>query len=332
MDAQQKAEIRRSGIGGSDIAAIVGQHPYKNVHDVWAEKVGLTTPTDEFPSEAAYWGAQIEDILAAEYARRENVRLLHVPAADGIVRSAEHFWMMGSPDRLVDGDPLVGCELKMAGLRQIARWGPDGTDAMPDEYLIQCQWYAKLTDASRWDLAVLLGQQFRIYRIYPHPELQAAMFEIGRKFWFDHVVPKVPPPIDHSEGAKRLLAKIYPWNTEQLRGATDEEIALASMLRHVTRDIDERDQLFRATRNKLCDRIGLADGIEGPGFKLTWKRTKDLDFTDWKGLALGLLDAHGYTKDLQQTMIAQRTEKKKGVRRFVARFADGDEEAGSDAY
>lgn len=35
---------RRKGVGGSDVAAIMGMSPYKSPYEVWAEKTGVVEP------------------------------------------------------------------------------------------------------------------------------------------------------------------------------------------------------------------------------------------------------------------------------------------------
>jgi predicted phage-related endonuclease len=54
---------RREYLGGHDVAAILGLHPYKSPFAVWLAKTGPPEPEQGesywvgYPSEAAYWGA-----------------------------------------------------------------------------------------------------------------------------------------------------------------------------------------------------------------------------------------------------------------------------------
>ena len=45
---------RRTGIGGSDVAAVLGLNPWKTPLDVWNDKLGISE--DKEMSEPAYWG------------------------------------------------------------------------------------------------------------------------------------------------------------------------------------------------------------------------------------------------------------------------------------
>jgi hypothetical protein len=63
--------------------------------------------------------------------------------------------------------------------------------------------------------------------------------------------------------------------------------------------------------------MGPASALLGDGYKVTWKRTKDREDTDWRGLAndaLGLLDPVTIAG-----LIERYTTVKPGTRRFVVR-------------
>lgn len=316
--------IRQTGLGGSDIAAVVGWHPWKRAYDVWMDKIGIAPP-DEMESEAAYWGKVLEPVLCDEYARRENVRLVHPPF--DVVRSAEFPWMLGSPDRFVDGQ-RIGVDVKMAGLRQARRWGQEGSDFVPDEYVAQAQWYLALTDYERWDVAVLLGQRFKIYRVFPHRELQEALIKMGGDFWRDYVEPQIPPTADQSEAAKRMLQQLYPREQEPLRPATGPEILFVSQLRQVTHEIDRYEQQRNWCLNQLRAHIGLADGIEGPGFKVTWRRTKDRRTVNWESLAKSLLEKTVQSTEIKKMWVDEHTETKPGMRVLRPWFKTEDDDDG----
>ncbi|HQV23796.1 MAG TPA: YqaJ viral recombinase family protein, partial [Agitococcus sp.] len=59
---------RQTGIGGSEIAAIVGLNQYRTPMQVWESKVNPVQ--DEETSQPAYWGTVLEDVVAKEYALR----------------------------------------------------------------------------------------------------------------------------------------------------------------------------------------------------------------------------------------------------------------------
>lgn len=68
---------RQKGIGGSDVAAILGVSAYRTPLDVFMDKTSEITE-DKSPSEAAYWGTTLEDIVAQEFSRRTGLKVQRV--------------------------------------------------------------------------------------------------------------------------------------------------------------------------------------------------------------------------------------------------------------
>lgn len=112
-------ELRRSGLGGSDMAAICGASQTKPI-EVWRAKRGLSRLGDG-PGDAAWWGQQLEPLVARKYAADSGMTLLSCPT----VRHRERPWQIGTPDRLVyepvrielavsvpDGRPPIGLDLE----------------------------------------------------------------------------------------------------------------------------------------------------------------------------------------------------------------------------
>lgn len=59
IDYEIWKEKRRSGIGGSDVAAIAGLNKWKSPVAVYLEKIGQA-PEESVNSEAAYWGTMLD--------------------------------------------------------------------------------------------------------------------------------------------------------------------------------------------------------------------------------------------------------------------------------
>ena len=55
--------FRRTGIGGSDAAAILGKSHFKTNVDIWEEKVGLKQAEDISKKEYVVYGKKAEDSL-----------------------------------------------------------------------------------------------------------------------------------------------------------------------------------------------------------------------------------------------------------------------------
>lgn len=68
MDRAEFLANRRKGIGGSDIACLVGQNPYKTAFELWYDKTqALDKEVDPDAEERMYWGLELEKLIAERY-------------------------------------------------------------------------------------------------------------------------------------------------------------------------------------------------------------------------------------------------------------------------
>lgn len=74
-DRENWLRERKKGIGGSDVAAVLGLSPWRTPLDVFNDKTAETV--DEKPqSEAAHFGSILEDVVADEFARRTGLKVV----------------------------------------------------------------------------------------------------------------------------------------------------------------------------------------------------------------------------------------------------------------
>lgn len=202
MEHEQWLEARRKGIGGSDIGAIAGLNKWKSPVQVYLEKTGQAQ--EEGISEAAYFGILLEDVVAQEFSKRTGLK---VRRRNAILQHPEHSWMIANVDRLIVGQK-VGLECKTASEYMKNDWQDE---EVPAPYLIQCQWYMAVTGFDAWWVAVLIGGNKFVYkRIERDDELIGHLIDIGKDFWENHVMKKIPPAFDGSDASSDLLKVLYP--------------------------------------------------------------------------------------------------------------------------
>ena len=195
---------RKKGIGGSDVAAILGFSPYKSPYQLWLDKTGRSE-RKESQNESAHFGNLLEDVVAKEFSRRAGVKVQRVTQQ---LFLEEHPWALGNIDRAVINPDIAGnvrfkdgalttdrlLECKTASEYMSKLFGEEGSDQVPDYYLTQCLWYLLITGCKVIDLAVLIGgNKFRMYRIERDDDLIQSIFNQVKAFWFNHVIADVPP-------------------------------------------------------------------------------------------------------------------------------------------
>jgi len=254
---------RRLTLGASDVAAAIGVSPYATPHNVWSSKMGLA---DFAGNDATEAGNDFEAIILARTARHNEIALLpsrHVIGPEP--------WMSATPDAFVRGGGIV--ETKMVGFESAWQWGSE-SDGIPMHYLVQVQWQLLVTGEPFCIVGAQLGTRHTYYRIEPDTELQAMMVERARAFWFGHVVTKKHPAIDGSEGAREMLALLYPRSGPAPIAADSKLDTLAEKLAKARLAVDAAETAKRRAENEMKEAVGDASGAYGATWKLSWKTTK----------------------------------------------------------
>lgn len=313
----QQIEARKTGIGGSDIASICGLVPYKNAKtavDVWMEKTGrFTAEFNASDNEPAYWGNVLEDVVADEYAKRNNCKIRRV---DYTIRHPQHAFILGNIDRYVvraDDKDRIGdlLEVKTTGAHLADNWADD---SVPVYYQAQCQWYMGVTGADLCDLAVLIGgNNYQQRRLERDDDTIATLIELGRKFWVDHVLTGIAPaPCNASD-----VLKLWPRDNGTSIEADAELIELLSAFQEARQRNADTELLLDQAATAVKNKIGAASAVTFSGQTLaTWKQSKDKIITDWKAAFADL--AEGFpTQETPTRVIAERTRTVPGARPFL---------------
>lgn len=313
---------RRSGIGGSDIAAILGLSPWKTAVDVWLDKTGQKTDDTIGDAEAVRWGALLEDVVAREYADRTEHNIQRV---NRILRHPAHEWAIGNIDRAVlidgsrvrvadDGGTLLGAqgllEVKTASAYKAGEWGRAGDDdAVPLHYQAQCMWYLAITGQPWCDVAALIGgQRMVVRRIHRDDETIAAMLERAESFWRQHVLAGRAPEPAKAQDVERL----FPADNGQALEADDELLAAYSAARAAKADMAYAEARYEDAVERI--KLALADrsALTCNGKTLaTWKASKPARKTDWKALV------HHHWPVPPADLVEQFTTETPGARRFI---------------
>lgn len=214
----EQQATRQQFIGGSEAAAAVGCNPYESSFDLWQQKVGLAPPFAG--NEATLWGKLHEPVVRQQYAERTG-RVVRLPTET--ILHATHRFMGCHPDGVTEDRRLY--EGKTA--RYADHFGEQGTDEVPQQYLIQCQHNMFVLGLAVCDLAVLVGgSELRLYEIPADAQLQQLIVDAEARFW-DFVIRQAAPPPDLSRpDAINVLRKMYPGTTGEVITAEANAIAL----------------------------------------------------------------------------------------------------------
>lgn len=262
---EQQIADRRHGIGGSDVAAILGLSPFKSPLDVYLEKVGEADSTEE--NERMYWGSRLESLVADEYSLRHDRKVRRRHQA---VVHKKYTWMRANVDRIVINlDRLLEC--KTTSERNADLWGEPGTDQIPELYMAQVQHYIIVAQHAAIDVAVLIGgQEYRDYTVEADPEIRDMLLEEENRFWHEHVLAGVPPAPRSIEEAARL----WPRHVDRSVIATDEVVAAIERLQAIKERGKEVEAEEKAAKLEIQQHMGDAGVLLDPDGRkplATWK-------------------------------------------------------------
>lgn len=205
--------LRSNGLGGSEIAAVVGLSPFTSRFALWHRKRG-TLPEQEV-NDGMSWGTRLEPVLCDYYAE------LHPEfwAMDaGTYHHAERPWQLANVDRLLyptrdvtaKTPPLALLEVKTAHQYDAHEWGQDGTEEIPPYYRCQALWYLDVLGLPTAHVAVLIGgSDYREYVIHYAADEAAWLRAKGEEFW-QEVVDGTVPPIDGHDATYAAVRTLHP--------------------------------------------------------------------------------------------------------------------------
>ncbi|WP_197328703.1 YqaJ viral recombinase family nuclease [Ralstonia syzygii] len=255
---------RQTGIGGSDIGAILGVSPFKTAVDVYLAKT-RPNPSDE-RSELTYWGHAVEPIIINRFSEDHGI---NVVKPDAIARHADHQWMVANLDGIIPGDRPGVLEIKNVSQFGTKAWGAEGTDEVPLSYVAQVAWYMAVMGYDYGVIAALFGgNDYREFRVERDAELEAMLINTGRDFWLNHVITGTPPEAKTASDVLRLFKRDDGSATE----ADDELFDLCEQLKTAKAEGKRVEGDIDLIETKIKARMGDAATLIYHGQTLaTWK-------------------------------------------------------------
>lgn len=299
--------LRQRGIGGSEVAALFGLHPYLTPMSLYLQKTGNGGQRTE--DVQLRLGRIFEPAILQAYAEKRGVQLMGCST----IEHPSNPWMVGSADALIPSLG-IGVDAKHVHPSKRWEWGEEGSDQVPDYISLQCQQYMEIHDAPIWDVAATFGYDVEIFVVKRDTEIGLMLHEEINRFMTDHVLKRVPPPLDGHRSTQQWLKKKYATHGEQILEATPADTAFAYLVKdmeHVQKDLSLR---LEAMKNKFREQIGENAGIKGEDWQVTWRKTGPVNVINWEALAR----AKGVTPE----EIAAHTTQREGHRRLFFRWKE----------
>lgn len=332
----------REFIGGTGAAALAGVNPpnWSQPIDVYLEMTGQAPPRK--PSTMMSMGHLMEPLVAALFTEATGIGLRRHTRA---VRSRRYPWAGGHLDRFAADGSVFEAKWGMRadewgpswrrderpGDEADVLWPPDEGTRAPLRYVVQVQHYLAVTERGRAYLAVLLGYgDFRWYVVPRDEAMIATLMEIEERFMREHVVPRVPPEPDGSEGYTRHLRRLHPDDDGTEAVATPEQQAMAAQLRDLLREQAALARHVEVARQRLMTSMATTSKLVGPDFTITYRRNKPTTKVEWEALATEQLRLH--YEDQGQQWPATKKAQAEAVRAVAASWGLATTEEGARPF
>jgi putative phage-type endonuclease len=270
-------EERRTGVGGSDAAIILGINPFQDVYRLYLDKRGEAPLEDEdFLKESRYWGSVLEEPVAQRYAEETGYK---IQRANQLIRAKDNDFMIANIDRkVVAQDRRIGLEVKTAARPD--GWGESGSDEIPAYIMCQIQHYLAVTNYDCWDLAVLIGNRdYRQYRINPIDGIINQLIEAEEEFWDRVQAGVAPEPNWQSAATTRLMKDLYPGTNGQVVQLPDVAQSYQDVMDDANEQKNMYDKIVIGCKNRLAMLMGENSiGLLPDGTAITRKEQKRKEF------------------------------------------------------
>lgn len=213
----QRYRETQKGIGGSDVATILGLNPYKTPFALWLEKTGQVKPQN-IENEYIEWGNILEPVIRDKFKKETGFKVYQ---NNFVLQHDSHEFMIANIDGEVF-DPEMGergiLEIKTANERMKPVWknGP------PNHYILQIQHYMAVLDYHYGYIACLIGgNHFKYFKVerneYIIDKIIAAEMEFMRM-----VENNIPPEITGHSSETEWISQIYPIANEEEKQLPNE--------------------------------------------------------------------------------------------------------------
>lgn len=261
MSREDWLEHRRTSIGGSDAASIIGLNEWASPYSLWADKTGRLPPKED--NEAMRQGRDLEEYVARRWEEATGKR---VRRCNAILKNSDYPFAHANIDRDVIGEN-AGLECKTTSVMRLKEF--KGGE-YPAAYYAQCVHYMAVTGAERWYLGVLvLNQGFYHYVIERDQAEIDALMEAEKAFW-SYIESDSPPPVDGSVATSDTLDVIYADSTGGSVDLFGLEGDITAYL-EAKRELKDLQEQLSAHENAIKERLGEAERGHCGAFTATWK-------------------------------------------------------------
>ena len=302
VNTESWLQERMKDITSTEVSALYGLSPYLTEYELFhTKKDGVVVRIEE--NERMTWGKRLESSIAIGAAEDSGWTVSKL----GCYMRQPDARIGSSFDFIIDAGHSSGRSalLEIKNVDSLAfnkNWIDDGAGNIeaPEHIELQIQHQMEVADIDYCVLVALVGgnRKVSITRLRDR-EIGADIRAKVKAFW-QRVDSNSPPSADYTKDADFIIDRLSKNVDANLIAKSDESLdALIQQYRHVSAEADSYDDLKKATKAQILERIGGASKVLSPLGSITCGFTKD---------SVGTM----ITQDMVGTLVGSR----KGYRMF----------------
>lgn len=259
---------RMLGLGASDSPIIMGASTYKTPYELFLEKTGIISMTEQVETERQFWGNKLESVILQHFAELNGVDV----TTPDTVHHKEYDFLFANLDGYIPMQNAV-VEVKNVGSFMRKEWDDSFQDGVPAQYLIQIAKQVMVTEADKGYFAILIGgNEYLQFEYERDQQLENMILEADLKFW-ECVQTKTEPALVNLNDYKLKFPTSVPENKVVSTDFIDSN--LAAYVQCKTR-ISGYEQLMEKSKMNIMAYMRESDTLtDGTGKSIcTWKSGK----------------------------------------------------------
>lgn len=264
-------EHRKSGIGSSEIAIIVGLNPFDTPYQLWRRKLGIDPPiVENFAMKAGHY---LEDAVAQFWRDETNQDIIKRSATDFIIRNNERPYLQVSPDRTYWIAGMTHNNKNKGILECKTTQMQVDADNLPKHWFCQVQYQLGVAELQYGSLAWLRsGREFGYKDLSFVPDFYGWLVDEADKFWKDNIEGKKEPD---EVNVKDVLLKYNIHTAGKVLEVGGDVNECCEKLKDVRKEIEKLESKKEALEGKIKMVFGDAEAISYEGKTIaTWKAPK----------------------------------------------------------
>lgn len=283
MPEEEWKDWRRKGIGGSEVAAIMGCSPFTTARDLYRDKVGIKPAVEEEGNWVAMEvGHRLESLVAEIFRRKTGLKVFQIKK---MFAHPDYPFMQANVDYFVetlDGQRGI-LEIKTSSMYAKEKWADE---TVPYNYELQGRHYMAVMDLDFCWFACLFGNNENDYAqrlVERDRDIEQDIIAEESHFWNDYVLAGVEPP--YTEDGDLVLESIRKHYGPAVKGQPaalipavhQKDLEKIMELRAKKSDLDkqvkELDSTIKQLYGPIIDQMGTRCAAECKSAGVTYRIT-----------------------------------------------------------